>query len=43
MKITFKRAYNKYIVTVDSRCYLFDTCREACEFLFSMHKTAQML
>jgi hypothetical protein len=38
MKITFKRTYNEYVVTVNGRYYAFDTCKEACEFIFNIRK-----
>lgn len=38
MKITFKRTYGEYIVTVNGRYYSFDTCKEACEFIFHLRK-----
>lgn len=40
MKITFKRTYGEYIVTIDGRCYSFNTCKDACEFIFSLRKAA---
>lgn len=38
MKITFKHCYNEYIVTVDGRYFSFQTCKEACEFIFNVRK-----
>jgi hypothetical protein len=40
MKITFKRTYGEYIVTIDGRYYSFNTCKDACEFILSLRKAA---
>lgn len=38
MKITFKRTYGEYIVTVNGVYFAFDTIKDALEFIFKVRK-----